>query len=188
MQKIEINRDLFTMIDFAKTGFSLKENAKFPNKIVIPATALTVGLCATVFSNSTTLDDYFAILSNAALLYLGHFGLYTLENYLLKDNNREKANLELLDLATKLSALDINTTAELLMNAKLIKKKYRIVNKDKKVSLVENKHIEIKVQNGCSKEFEEILLQEHTIGSDCYEISVEEPKKVLQYKLFKSTI
>ena len=94
------------------------------------------------------------------------------------------ANITLEELVNKLAKLEVNTSLELLKDAKINTIEYEMVYVDdcKASKIKQNKYIDIPLNNG----YTETILQEHLFGDDEYEISVESLVKEKTLKLAKT--
>lgn len=116
----------------------------------------------------------FWLVTNCTTLYFG--------SKLVEETIKEKSYMDLQKLANSLYKLEVNTTAELLQDSKMLESHLKFKYIDSKPAIIENTYIKVPLSNG----YEETLLQEHRFGSKDYEISVEEPVKKKKFKLAKA--
>lgn len=84
-------------------------------------------------------------------------------------------------LSKMLGDINIKTTYDMLLQAELYEKQYKIEkNSDKSIALNEKKYIYIPSYGFDGKEKDTSILQEHDIGTGIYTLSVGEPEK--QYR------
>lgn len=124
---------------------------------------------------------------NRLLLIVSLYGMGTIAaatvilSKISKNKIIQESYLGLEKLTNLLAKLEIRTTAELLKESKILKKDLEFKFVDSKPVILERKYIDVPLVN----DYNETLLQEHIIGSNKWEISVDEPEKKVSYKLAK---
>ena len=106
-------------------------------------------------------------------------------NKITKPIVMEAANSYLDYLTLVLYTHEIKTTTELLKQAKIIDKEYKLEYKDESSnikSLKEYKYIDVPLSNG----YTETLKQEHFIGDKDYYLSIGTPTKKINFKTVKA--
>lgn len=174
--KITVNFDLMDALSEARTGLSLKKTTK---------KVLTLSLIS--FSIIQTLDTSIGqdvnILNNMACATLPHVGLHPLTDLMLSKPRKMLASMNLSRLLIELSKIDVWTEPKLLLNSYKYKTEYELIKSDSKIPLVQQKKYIMVPSYVNGEENEVSLLQEHVIGSNDYELSLGEPKKVLKLAL-----
>lgn len=96
--------------------------------------------------------------------------------YALKSSNHLKR------LVPQLNSLNVSTDYDLLLKSELYESKYRIcLNEDKLPQLMESKYILVQSYTFSGEIKETSILQEHSVGSKKYVLSIGSPKR--QFKL-----
>lgn len=170
--KLRINYDLIKKVKDSKKGFSLQNVAKV--RVAILPLHILVLLFYSIGGNLSDAMTGF-------ILGQAHFALTTTFFIKCLKNIIEKyANINLQTLALNLNDLGLKTTAELLKKSEVIETNYKFRFVDDKLPvLTEEKYIMIPLVNNN----EEILLQEHRVGSKNYELSVNSPVLKLKSKV-----
>lgn len=178
--KIKINYDLIEKIKESKNGIKLDKIVKR----VTLATVMGNVILTPLYINRPLEVNMLSVSIITIVNAIGGILQYSIAKS-SKDFFERFANLVLDDFVNELSNLEIKTTTELLKEAEVIKSNYKIhFEDDSKIPrLKQEKYIKIKLCNG----YTETLLQEHNIGSDDYEISVNEPVKRKSFKLSRAT-
>lgn len=170
--KLKINYDLIKKVKDSKKGFSLQKVAKV--RVAILPLHLLVLLFYSIGGN-------FRDAVTGFILGQVHFTLTTTFFIKYLKNIIEKyANVNLQTLALNLNDLGLKTTPELLKESEVIETNYKFRYIDDKLPvLTEEKYIMVPLVNNN----EEILLQEHRVGSKNYELSVNGPVLKLKPKV-----
>lgn len=170
--KLKINYDLIKKVKDSKKGFSLQKVAKI--RVAILPLHLLVLLFYSIGGN-------FRDAVTGFILGQVHFTLTTTFFIKYLKNIIEKyANVNLQTLALNLNDLGLKTTPELLKESEVIETNYKFRYIDDKLPvLTEEKYIMVPLVNNN----EEILLQEHRVGSKNYELSVNGPVLKLKSKV-----
>lgn len=178
--KIKINYDLMEKIKESKNGVRLDK--------IVKEEVISFGGSLVILT-----PLYVIISSKATLLSISSLVLWDalsggLNYYFAKKRKNEKelsATKDLFYFTNQLSKLELKTTTELLKESEVIKTNYKIHFEDdsKMPKLKQEKYIKIKLCNG----YTETLLQEHNVGADDYEISVNEPVKRKAFRLSHAT-
>ncbi len=164
--KLIINYDLMNEIIKANKGFDLK---RFNSKM-----ELFIGIVSAV--NLTT---FFATerLSPTGMILDLLYGAFVFgsSEVISKDFNQMIADKRLNSLSSSLTKINIYTSLENIKQARLYKTQYKISH-DEKVAIQQNKFFMLPT-DGTFNADEVSLLQEHTIGTNEYVLSMGEPKK-----------
>lgn len=160
--KLVTNYDLMNEIVKANKGFNLK---RFTAKM-----GAYMGLMGMV-SLSNDSPYFFVGSAIYATLY------FSISEWILKSFNKQSADMKLNTLASSLKKINIYTDTELIKKAYLYKTQFKVIH-DNKVCLQQNKYIMLPT-NGSLNADEVSLLQEHTVGSREYVLSMGTPKKHL---------
>lgn len=178
--KIQINYDLISKITEANIGFSINKSVK---KVLI-YTAISSTIITTLnIENITSLED---TLNNIALFFSWHSISTGITSLFLYKECKSSANKNLKNLSLNLTKLNLNTDENLLLKSYKYNTEYEINYNDSLIPTIEQrKYIMIPTyKNGEEEEIS--IVQEHIIGTNQYDISYGEPKKVL--KLSKNPI
>lgn len=177
--KIKINQDLLESTCLSKNGINI-------NKTI--SHSFIKGLMwATPAAGLIEVEGEHKLL---LLTILGAaYALYPLINILyqslFKKECQEEFGKELNSVASKLKNLRVHTNKELLEQASIVKKDYKLVLDNNSIPHIkENKYIAIPTDNDSTIE----LLQEHNIGSKDYELSVSGRTKQKKLELSKQKI
>jgi len=182
--KLIINYDVVERIYTANNGIPLKDLLK--QAIPIQSSVFAIN-CIIDF---ITFDGKIEVLQNSLLFISGLAGVTTAA-YMFKKTKEEEikndACSDLRILANKLNNLKINTDADLLKKAQVSETKYRMVlNKQKRPTIQQDKYISIPTYDWQGNIKETSILQEHTIGSNEYILSIGSPQKSLKLSLANS--
>ena len=177
--KIRINYDLFEKLEELETGFCLKREI-YKCLEVMPF-VFPIWISIDLFSK-----DEIDLLSNLLLIpqacMFRTFFVF-IASLPLKKFIKESAYERLSELSTYMHKLEILTNPELLKEAKVYEREYKLEFSNKKIPILkQKKYIAIRTIDD-----EEVsILQEHNIGSKAWDISEEEPSKV--YRLNRARI
>jgi len=173
--KLKINYDLMTKVVEANNGFSLKRAAKKVMLYTYISSAL--GMIDNIVLQKPIEEYVVEVISYVAwhsvFTTLFGMGISKLVKIISLDDLRR--------LSAELKNLNVNTSQEQLLQSYKYKTEYKLNTDEGIIPKVEQKkYIMVPVyENGEEKEVS--LLQEHTIGSNEYVLSIGTPKKV--YKL-----
>lgn len=172
--KIRMNYELMEQISFAKSGISLKRcgtqimhKTTFVTAIVTPILAIDGLTLNEIYEEYMLLLTLYSVVFSSAEIISSPFG---------KRNG--KRNLQ--KIANKLKDIYINTTPEMLMDAKRYKTEFKLNCENFPPKLEEHKYIMVPVNNDWGNN-ERSLHQEHVIGTRDYDYSYGEPEKQKQY-------
>ena len=180
--KIKVNYDLLEKIDESKNGVKLSR-ALFDRKTIIYL-VFAIGTNYSLLSDSKTMKDFVKnVIFITVVWTLGLAGMKYLFKH-FKQQYMESAKIELSNLVSQLSSIDVNTSLEKLQEAEVLETNYKFSFVDSKPILTQKKYINIPLTNG----YEQCILQEHNIGYSDYEISAQEPEKKVVLKPAKSSI
>ena len=172
--KIRTNFDLIEKTILAKRGFSMKEYTKD----VIESIIIANTVCSPIF-----------VLGGAptrilAQLFCGSIPISITingaSNLLVMNIKKEYSKTTLVNFANQLGDIYFDTDAEMLMNANLYKREYKISRESFPPKIVEHKYIMVPVNNDWGNN-ERSLHQEHIIGTRYYDYSYGEPEKEKVY-------
>ena len=174
--KIRVNYDLVEQIVLANKGFSMKQYAKDVIESIITATAVCspifvlggvpIRIVGDIFCSSIPIC---AILNGAS-------------NLILTKIEKEAAKETLNILSRQLNDIYFDTNSEMLMDAKVYKREYKLNFEKFPPKLEEHKYLMIPVNNAWGNS-ERSLHQEHVIGTKDYDLSYGEPEKEKVYSL-----
>ena len=98
------------------------------------------------------------------------------------DDYAKTATENLKELASSLNSLYLNTNYELLLESQLSCKEYNIILNEKMIpQILESKYILVPTYNYNNEIKNVSILQEHVVGSDIYELSLQSPIKSFKY-------
>lgn len=171
--KIEINYDLISKIVEANIGLDFKKSIK---KGLICGTMAAACLTAIDIAASAPMNE---IMGDIAFSYCYQAVWFGLTDTLLSKINKSLSIDKLKLLAQTLRSINVNTNYDLLLQSYAYDTTYEINLDGSFPKLEQKKYIMVPVyDNGEEKEVS--LVQEHTIGSNSYSLSIGSPKKVLK--------
>lgn len=186
--KIQVNYDLLEEIVCSKKGVSINRIVKHR----IAAAGLAVAICSLI---DICIGKFPEALPNnitsIGVLSLGFYVGDIVVNNIprINEENKFDAYDNLKRLSTNLQVLQVKTNSTLLQDGILLEKHHKIVKSKKGFPLIlEQKYIEIPTCSDYGYNSSETLLQEHIIGSNNYDISVEEPPKQKRLQFAKGSI
>ena len=178
--KIENNFDLISKITELENGYDIKKEALRNLKI----SALIYG----AFSIIDIAQNDFNFLNELIGYGVCNCTMNILDAILygkaFKQQKQFMAGLDMLYLIQKLKSLNIQTTVEMLKEAEVTKTNYKLmINENKLPVIKQNKYILIPTYSEYKIDSKVSLLQEHTLGSKKFILSIGEPQKKLTKKL-----
>lgn len=173
---IILDYDMIDKIREAKTGISLNYVRKITTKYSVFFG--TLDTIINLASNAPYEEIIFDILFRVAINIPLGIGIEKMFGPLNKNNAKAK----LITLSNILRNNDINTNYELLLQSYKYDTNYTFINDEKFIGLKQEKFIMVPIINN-GEETEVSLVQEHTIGTNEYELSFGTPKKVLKLSL-----
>ncbi len=182
--KLIINYDLLDKIRESKTGFSLQRTLK---PVLIKAgisTIIIMLINAFIVSPEELLKEFFeAILISLNIQLLVHIPVDLILSKYVKILSKDT----LKKLTIQLRQININTDENLILDSYKYKTEYKWIKSENDIDLVQKKYIMVPViENGEEKEVS--ILQEHSIGSKTYSLSIGEPTKQKVYRLATNPI
>lgn len=160
--KIQINFDLLSKIKEANTGISLKRTA---NKLLFSTLFITGLSMPTIMNSSNSAIDQFnnfLIILFAQIIYTGK------SNKLFAEKYKEIANNELNEILCLIKKLNISINYKSLLKSYTYDTEYEeYFDKSKIPKIIQKKYFAIPTD----EEKEILLIQEHIIGTNTYDIS-----------------
>ena len=173
--KLKINYDVLDKINIAKTGINIKRSLKDTARVLTIYTPVNIGLNLALNTPEDIIPEYMYAI-----------GLYTFihftPNLFLAKLQKASAIDDLKILSSYLKTLNIDTNHELLLNSEKYKTEYELTEEKRKIK--QSKYISVPTED----DSEISLLQEHIIGTNEYELSIGEPKKVYKLAPIKNPI
>lgn len=171
--KITVNFDLMDMLNETQTGISLKKTTKR----VFGWSIVSFSIIQTL---NVTLGQDVNTLNNMACAFLPQATMQLLMDLILSKPRKNLGCIRISRLLSELSKIDVYTEPKLLLNSYKYKTEYELIKSDSKIPLVQQKKYIMVPSYVNGEENEVSLLQEHIIGSNDYDLSLGEPKKVLK--------
>lgn len=182
--KLKINYDLLKKINESTNGLKLQRVLTYIYLPSSPFLVLNLINLIKLFKPETlNVALILTLLETITQVPFISFGKFISDVF--KEPIKNKANKNLNILVSQLYNLEVKTSTELLKEAKLIKTNYKIKFSDDKLPVLkQKKYINVPLTNG----YDKTIMQEHNVGSKNYELSVEEPTKILKFKPVKASI
>ena len=176
--KIRTNYDLMYQIALAKKGMSLQHYAKNVVKYSSFGIAFVIPILATDGLTKEELIEQLIFFSKA------YPTVYAATEVLLSPFEKRIAYRKLNELSGQLGNIYINTTSEMLMEARRYKTEFKLNFEKFPPKLEEHKYIMVPVNNDWGNN-ERSLHQEHVVGTRKYALSYGEPEeqKVYSYQM-----
>ena len=172
--KIRTNYDLMYEIALAKKGMSLQHYAKTVAKYSSFGIAFVIPILAT---DGLTKEELLEQLIFFSKVYPT---VYAATEVLLSPFEKRIAYRKLNELSGQLGNIFIDTTPEMLLEARRYKTEFKLNFEKFPPKLEEHKYIMVPVNNDWGNN-ERSLHQEHIIGTRDYDYSYGEPEKQKQY-------
>lgn len=178
--KLRINYDFFEKIKDVKEPHNPLKIIRNNKNFII----LYLSFCTTY--DLLVFDSFNEFLSKALIdfsIFLVSASLTCAIEFLLEiDDYAKTATENLKELASSLNSLYLNTNYELLLESQLSCKEYNIILNEKMIpQILESKYILVPTYNYNNEIKNVSILQEHVVGSDIYELSLQSPIKSFKY-------
>lgn len=171
--KITVNFDLMDMLNETQTGISLKKTTK-------RVLGWSVVSFSVIHALNVAVGQDVNVLNNMACAFLPQAGMQLITELIFIKPKKVLGSIRAIRISNELNKIDVYTEPELLLKSHKYKTEYELIKNDSRVPTIQqNKYIMVPCYiNG--EENEVSLLQEHIIGSNDYDLSLGEPKKVLK--------
>lgn len=180
--KIVINYDVIDKISEAKKGFSLKRCVK--RTAALASISSMIGIPDNLVSGDITPELWIELLSYV-LIHSAYTGAYV---YAFSGLTKENAQRSLHSLVNELRSKCIKTDDESFLDTYKYKTEYDVKFSSIAPIIEQKKYLKIPVKDEYFGDKEISVVQEHTIGTRQYTLSLGEPNKEKVYSLRLNTM